>query len=75
MIKIITQKRFLNNIFDGIKAIEELSKQNIRSRNNISFEKVDYFAATGFEKNNKVLEDNEIISEVDLVSQCRDIFI
>lgn len=98
-----------DNIFNGIKAIKELSKQKIpinctliftpeqalmaakagagyvspfagriddyiRSRNNISFEKGDYFPTTGFEKNNEVLEDNEIVSGVDLVSQCRDIF-
>ena len=98
-----------DNIFDGVKAIKELSKQKIpinctliftpeqalmavkagasyvspfagriddyiRSRNNISFEKTDYFPADGFEKNNKVLEDNGIVSGIDLVSQCRDIF-
>ncbi len=95
--------------FAGIKAIKELSGQNIpinctlvftpeqallaakaganfvspfagriddhiRSSNNISFEKSDYFPADGIEKDGEILDDNGIISGVDLVAQIADLF-
>ncbi len=41
----------------------------IRYRNNISFNKSDYFPYFGIEKDDKVLEDNGIVSGVDLVEQ------
>jgi transaldolase len=46
----------------------------IRSQNDISFKKSDYFPAAGLEKNNNVLEDNGVVSGVDLVSQIAEIF-
>jgi transaldolase len=97
------------NIFDGIKAVKELSRLKIpvnctliftpeqalmaakagakfvspfagrvddyiRSQNNISFKKSDYFPVIGWRKNNEVLEDNGIVSGVDLVNQIAEIF-
>ncbi|MES0340943.1 MAG: transaldolase family protein [Candidatus Humimicrobiaceae bacterium] len=46
----------------------------IRSKNNIEFKKTDYFPANGEEKEGDVLEDNGIISGIDLVAQIREIF-
>lgn len=98
-----------SNIFDGIRAIKELSRHGIpinctliftpeqalmaakagakfvspftgriddfiRQENQISFNKNDYFPALGWEKDEEVLEDNGIVSGVDLVSQCVEIF-
>lgn len=45
----------------------------IRSNNDISFKKTDYFPAEGWEKNNKYLDDNGIVSGIDLVAQIVDI--
>ncbi len=98
-----------SNNFAGIKAIKELSGQNIpinctlvftpeqallaakagarfvspfagriddyiRTQNNISFEKSDYFPASGIEGDGEILDDNGIVSGVDLVAQIADIF-
>jgi len=95
--------------FAGVKAIKELSGQNIpinctlvftpeqallaaeaganfvspfagriddhiRSSNNISFGKSDYFPADGIEKDGEILNDNGIVSGVDLVAQIVDLF-
>lgn len=46
----------------------------IRSNNDISFKKSDYFPAGGMEKNGKILDDNGIVSGIDLVAQIVDIF-
>jgi transaldolase len=46
----------------------------LRSQNNISFEKNDYFPAFGMEKDGNILEDNGIVSGVELVAQIREIF-
>ena len=46
----------------------------IRSVNEIKFGKQDYFPYHGWEKDGEVLEDNGIISGVDLVAQIREIF-
>jgi len=46
----------------------------IRSNNNISFKKSDYFPAEGWEKNGNILDDNGIVSGIDLVAQIVDIF-
>jgi transaldolase len=46
----------------------------IRKNNNISFKKSDYFPAEGFEKNSEILEDNGIVSGIDLVAQIVEIF-
>jgi transaldolase len=46
----------------------------IRSVNKIDFKKEDYFPFSGLEKNDELLEDNGIVSGVDLVSQIREIF-
>lgn len=46
----------------------------IRKINGIDFDKPDYFPFYGQEKDGEVLEDNGIISGVDLVGQIRDIF-
>ena len=45
----------------------------IRSNNDISFKKTDYFPAEGWKKNNKLLDDNGIVSGIDLVAQIVDI--
>ncbi len=95
--------------FEGIKAIEALSREGIpvnctliftpeqallaaragarfvspfagriddfiRKNNNIPFEKRDYFPAYGWNENGKILEDNGIISGIDLVRQIVEIF-
>lgn len=94
--------------FDGLKAIETLSRQGIpinctliftpeqallaakagakivspfagrvddfiREKNNISFNKEDYFPSYGWNEKGRILEDNGIISGVDLVKQCVEI--
>jgi transaldolase len=46
----------------------------IRSLNNIDFKKPDYFPFYGLEKDGEILEDDGIISGVDLVAQTREIF-
>lgn len=46
----------------------------LRSHNSISFEKNDYFPAVGMEKDGNTIEDNGIVSGVDLVAQIREIF-
>jgi transaldolase len=45
----------------------------IRSNNKISFKKTDYFPEEGLEKNGEILEDNGIVSGIDLISQILDI--
>ena len=96
-------------LFDGIHAIQELSRVNIpvnctlvftpeqalmaaksgarfvspfvgrvddyiRTQNNIPFEKGDYFPASGWKTGDRILEDNGIVSGVDLIRQCAEIF-
>ncbi len=96
-------------VFDGIKAIKELSKNKIpvnctliftpeqalmaakagaayvspfagridddlRKKGGVKFEKTDYYPAEGMEKKGKVLEDNGVVSGVDLVNQISLIF-
>ena len=46
----------------------------IRSNNGISFKKTDYFPSEGWEKDNQILEDNGIVSGIDLIAQIYDIF-
>lgn len=46
----------------------------LRESNKIKFEKSDYFPAQGLEKSKKVINDNGIISGIDLVTQCVEIF-
>ena len=46
----------------------------IRKNHNIPFEKTDYFPSYGWHAHHKILEDNGIISGIDLVKQCVDIF-
>ncbi len=46
----------------------------IRSNNKISFKKSDYFPEDGWEKNGKILDDNGIVSGIDLVAQIVEIF-
>jgi len=46
----------------------------IRSRNNIQFTKSDYFFYYGMEKNERLLEDNGIVSGIDLVEQIVTVF-
>lgn len=45
----------------------------IRSKHNISFEKTDYFPSFGWRENNHTLEDNGVVSGIDLVRQCKQI--
>ena len=45
----------------------------IREINRIKFEKEDYFPMEGFKKGKKVLEDNGIVSGIDLIAGCVDI--
>lgn len=48
---------------------------DIRSQNGIGFEKPEYFPSYGMEKDGEeVLDDNGIVSGIDLVAQCVDIF-
>jgi transaldolase len=45
----------------------------IRSNNNISFKKTDYFPEEGWKKNGEILDDNGIVSGIDLIAQIVDI--
>jgi len=45
----------------------------LREMNRIKFKKQDYFPQEGFRKNKKILEDNGIISGVDLIKKCAEI--
>ncbi|MCX7678633.1 MAG: transaldolase [Spirochaetes bacterium] len=45
----------------------------LRKRAGIKFDKSDYYPADGFVHNNELLEDNGIISGIDLVRQCVEI--
>ena len=47
----------------------------IREISRIKFEKQDYYPEKGFKKGKKVLEDNGIVSGVDLIKQIKKIFI
>jgi transaldolase len=47
---------------------------HIRASNSIEFDKPDYFPFNGLEKDGDILEDDGIISGVDLVAQIREIF-
>ena len=46
----------------------------IRSQNKIDFKKSDYFPADGWEIKNTILDDNGIVSGIDLVEQIIDVF-
>ena len=46
----------------------------IRTNKYISFKKSDYFPAEGWEKNGEILEDNGIVSGIDLVSEIVELF-
>ncbi len=46
----------------------------IRKNNKIKFKKEDYFPAEGYIKKNKLLEDNGIVSGIDLVAETVKIF-
>ena len=46
----------------------------IRLQNKLTFNKSDYFPSEGMVKNDKVLNDNGIVSGIDLVAQIVDIF-
>ncbi len=46
----------------------------IRSQNNISFKKSDYFPMDGWETDEEILEDNGIVSGIDLIAQIVEIF-
>lgn len=45
----------------------------IRVNNKINFKKTDYFPAEGWEKNSEILDDNGIVSGIDLITQIVDI--
>ena len=45
----------------------------IRKMNRIKFEKTDYFPKEGFRKGKKILQDDGIVSGVDLISECLEI--
>jgi len=45
----------------------------IRTNNKISFKKTDYFPAEGWEVNDEILNDNGIMSGIDLVAQIVDV--
>ena len=47
----------------------------IREINRIKFKKEDYFPAEGIKKMKKVMNDNGIVSGVDLVKECKEILI
>lgn len=42
----------------------------LREMNRINFEKEDYYPEKGFKKGKKILEDNGIVSGVDLIEEC-----
>jgi transaldolase len=46
----------------------------IRNNNNITFKKTDYFPSEGWEKDGEILDDNGIVSGIDLVEQISEIF-
>src|SRR3989344_1903603 len=46
----------------------------IRKSNSIAFDKSDYFPAMGWQAKNSVLQDNGIVSGIDLVAQIAEIF-
>ena len=46
----------------------------IREMNRIKFKKQDYFPKKGFKKSKKILEDNGIVSGVDLIEETSKIF-
>ena len=46
---------------------------SIRKMNRIKFEKTDYFPKEGFRKGKKILQDDGIVSGVDLISECLEI--
>jgi transaldolase len=46
----------------------------IRKKNKIKFEKSDYFPREGLRKKGKVLEDEGIVSGINLVEECREVF-
>jgi len=46
----------------------------IREINRIKFDKKDYFPEDGFKKGQKILDDNGIVSGIDLVAACVEIF-
>ena len=46
----------------------------IRELNRIKFQKEDYFPKRGFKSGKKILEDEGIVSGVDLIKECVDIF-
>ena len=45
----------------------------LRRENGMAFDKTDYFPAIGLEQNGETLEDNGLVSGIDLVEQCVDI--
>ncbi len=46
----------------------------IRTENNIEFEKSDYFPYMGYEMEDDILEDNGVLSGIDLVAMIREVF-
>ncbi len=42
----------------------------IRKNNGVTFDKTDYYQAFGMEKDGELLEDNGVVSGIDLVEQC-----
>lgn len=46
----------------------------IRSNNKIPFSKIDYFPAEGWDMEDQILEDNGVISGIDLIDQIVEIF-
>ena len=47
---------------------------HIRDKNSIEYKKSDYFPAEGWRINENLLEDNGIVSGIDLIKQCRRLF-
>jgi len=46
----------------------------LRKRTGKKFDKTDYFPSNGIEKNGNILDDNGVVSGVDLIAQCVQIF-
>ena len=46
----------------------------IRNQNNMSFEKTDYFPAEGWKKKDNMLDDNGLVSGIDLIAQIKEVF-
>ncbi len=42
----------------------------IRAQHELKFEKTDYFPRDGYQKDKKLIEDNGVVSGIDLVAQC-----